>query len=324
MLYRTYKFRLYPTPEQEEILHYHFKLCRDFYNILIENLSIIKEETGRVPSEFDTNRAIPELKKENPELQNLYSKVLYGVVHQVYANLRGLSRLKKKGKKIGRFRLKEKWSHLTYLQQGFKLIDTGERLWLLKLGKIGEIPIRVHRPVEGTIKCVVVKQHPSGRWFANIQAEIPEQDKLPSTGREIALKIGVDYFLKDSDGRIIPHPEFYQRTLDRIRYVQSKLNQLEKGSEEYEYYRKRLARLHLKIVNQRDDFLHKLSRFYVDNYDVIRVEDVDIMWIIENSKFKMRVLDASWGKFFSMLEYKAKESGRKLILEKSETMEVVG
>ncbi|MEM2946302.1 MAG: transposase, partial [Thermoproteota archaeon] len=242
-------------------------------------------------------------------------KVLQMVLCQLYSNLKALSELKKNGKRVGRLRFKGKgwFKTFVYNQSGFKLTRTGKRLDVLHLSKIGDIPIRVHRPVEGRIKQVIVKRHNSGKWFACIciEKEVNVVQREPK--RVIGLDVGVKHFLTDSDGRQIENPRFYEKTLRRIRILQHWFSRRKKGSKNREKQRIRLAKVYEKLVNQRNDFLHKLSRFYVNNYDVVCVEKLNIKGMVRNHNLAQKMLDASWGKFLQMLSYKAENAGRAVV-----------
>jgi putative transposase len=124
--------------------------------------------------------------------------------------------------------------------------------------------------------------------------------------------MGIKHFLTDSDGRQIENPRFYEKTLERISITQHWLSKKKKGSNNYEKQRMKLARLYERLTDQRDDFLHKLSRFYVNNYDVIYVEDLSIANMVRNHNLAQKILDASWGKFLQMLEYKAERAGTRV------------
>ncbi|MEX2704896.1 MAG: RNA-guided endonuclease InsQ/TnpB family protein [Candidatus Freyrarchaeum guaymaensis] len=302
----TYKFRLYPKPEHEEKLLETLELCRQTYNHFLAQWN----RKERIPSRLELQSQLPKLKIVKRELNKVYSKVLQMVLYQLYSNLRALSQLKKNGKRVGRLRLKGKGRFKTFVynQSGFKLIKTGKRLDLLRLSKIGDIPIRVHRKVEGAIKQVIVKKHNSGKWFACMCVEKEVRVTRREPKKAIGIDVGIKHFLTDSDGRQIENPRFYERTLERIRILHRNLSRKKKGSKNREKARVKLARAYEKLVNQRNDFLHKLSRFYVDNYNVICVEKLNIKGMVRNHNLAGKILDASWGKFIRLLHEKAERA----------------
>jgi len=305
----TYKFRLYPTEDQEKKLVETLEICRQVYNYFLSKI----RESNKVPSRLKLQAELPKLKKEKPELKEVYSKVLQMVLYQLYSNLKALAKLKRNGKKVGKLRYKGKWfKTFVYNQSGFKIIRTGKRLDKLRLSKIGEIPIRIHRKIEGKVKQVIIKRYNSGKWFALVCVEKSGEQK-PKTGKAIGIDVGIRFFLTDSEGRQIENPKFYEKTLKRIRIEQRRLSKKKRGSKNWEKQRKKLAKKYEKLVNQRDDFLHKLSKFYVDNYDVICVENLNIRNMIQNGNLAQKILDASWGKFIQMLSYKAERAGRRVI-----------
>jgi putative transposase len=306
----TYKFRLYPKKEQEERLLETLELCRQTYNYFLEQWN------GKIPSRFELQAQLPKLKQEKPELNKVYSKVLQMVLYQLYSNLKALSQLKKNGKKVGKLRFKGKGWYKTFMynQSGFKLlIKTGKRLDLLRLSKIGDIPIRIHRAVEGEIKQVIIKKHNSGKWFACIYVEKEIKVIRRELKKAIGVDVGIKHFLTDSEGRQIENPRFYEKTLERIRVAQHWLSRKKKGSKNYEKQRIKLAKLYEKLTNQRDDVLHKLSRFYINNYDVICVENLSIANMVRNRNLAQKILDASWRKFLQLLEYKAESAGVRVV-----------
>jgi len=307
----SYKFRLYPKSEQEEKLVETLEICRWTYNYFLSQWN----GKERTPSRLELQAQLPVLKRVKPELNNVYSKVLQMVLYQLYSNLKALSQLKKNGKKVGRLRFKGKGWFKTfyYNQSGFKLIKTGKRLDLLHLSKIGDIPIRIHRPVKGKIKQIIIKRYNSGKWFACICVEREVKAVRREPKKVVGIDVGIKHFLTDSEGRQIENPRFYERTLERIRILHRNLSRKKKGSKNREKARVKLARAYEKLVNQRNDFLHKLSRFYVNNYDVICVENLNIRGMVRNHKLAGKILDASWGKFLQLLEFKAERAGALMV-----------
>ena len=295
--------RIYPSKTIQERLNEQIELCRWLYNRLLWECNKARENGGKI-TKGEAQAMIVELKKENPKLKKVYSKVLQMVNYQLFSNMRALSRLKKKGRKIGRLRYKEGWfKTLNFNQSGFKLSER------LILSKVGEIPIKPHREIKGVIKGVIIKREKSGKWFAIFQVE-DKPEPLPKINREVGIDVGVKHFLTDSVGRQIENPRFYEKSLKRIRWLHKELSRKKKGSNNREKARVRLAKVYEKLINQRNDFLHKLSRFYVDNYDVIVMEGLRITNMVRNHWLAKAILDSSWNKFFEMLSYKAERAGR--------------
>lgn len=304
----TYRFRLYPCEEQEDRLSETLDLCRRVYNHFLSQWN----RGTRIPCRLELQAQLPLLKKERPELGKVYSKVLQMVLYQLYSNLKALSQLKRNGKRVGRLRFKGRgrFKTLIYNQSGFKIVKTGKRLSLLRLSKIGDIPIRVHREVEGNMKQVVIKRHNSGKWFACISIEKGTHVEKRNVNRPVGIDMGIKHFLTDSEGRQIENPTFYERTLGNIKVEQKRLARKKRESKNRKKQRVKLAKLCERLVNQRNDFLHKLSRFYVDNYDAICVEDLNVSNMVRNHNLAGKILDASWGRFLQMLAYKAEGAGK--------------
>lgn len=307
----SYKFRLYPSEKQEERLLEILELCRQTYNYFLSQW----KQREKIPNRFELQAQLPKLKDQRPELNDVYSKVLQMVLCQLYSNLKALSELKKNGKKVGTLRRKGKgwFKTFVYNQSGFKIIKRGKRLDFLHLSKIGDIPVVIHREINGEIKQVIIKKYPSGKWFACFCVEQGVKVESQKMKRKIGIDVGIKHFLTDSEGRQIENPRFHQNSLQRIRIEHTKLSRKTRDSKNRENQRIYLAKAYEKLVNQRNDFLHKLSRFYVDNYDLIVVEDLNIKGMVRNHNLAGRIFDASWGKFLQMLSYKAERAGRTVV-----------
>ena len=242
------------------------------------------------------------------------AKTLQMVVFMLYNNLKVLAELKKKGRKVGKLRYKKygKFKSFILNQSGFKIIKTGNRLDRLYISKVGKVPIRVHRPVEGKIKQVIIKRYGSGEWFALLCAEETENPKK-GVEKAIGIDLGIRSFLTDSEGREVENPRFYERDSERLRREHRKLSRKKRGSKNYLRQLRRLCKVYEKIERKRDDFLHKLSRFYVDNYDLIAVEDLEIENMKRNHNLSSEISDASWSKFLRYLSYKAESAGKTVV-----------
>ncbi len=310
----SYKFRLYPNKEVEGRLEEQLEISRWLYNRLLEEINNARKE-GRKITQNDTQALIVKLKEENPELKKVYSKVLQMVNHQLWSNIRALSKLKKKGKKIGRLRYKKKgrFKSLNYNQSGFSIDEKNNRI---SFSKIGSVKAKIHREIDGKMKGIWIKRYPSGKWYAIVQVDKETEGKTKNRvkikSKTIAIDVGIEKFLVDSDGKAIEYPRYIDKTIVRIRIMQRKLSRKKKGSKNYEKSRKRVAKVYERMNNQRRDFLHKLSRYYADYYDVIYVEDLNIQGLVRKGKantLHRHILDASWGEFMRMLSYKVEGTG---------------
>ena len=313
MILRSYKFRFYPNKEVERKLEEQMEICRWLYNRLLEEIEKARKE-GRKITQKDTQALIVRLKEENLELKKVNSKVLQMVNYQLWSNIRALSGLKKNGKKIGKLRHKKKgrWKSMNFNQSGFSIDVKNNRI---SLSKVGSVKAKIHREIDGKVKGIWIKKYPSGKWYAIVQIE-KEGEVKPHTGKVVALDVGIEKFAMDSEGRAIEYPKFIDKTIERIRKVQKELTRKKKGSKNYEKTKRKLAKLYEKLNNQRRDFLHKLSRFYADNYDKIFVEDLNIKGLVRIGRVKKlhrHILDASWGEFIRMLSYKAEGANRAVV-----------
>ena len=129
----------------------------------------------------------------------------------------------------------------------------------------------------------------------------------------IGIDLGIKRFLTDSEGREVENPRFYERDLERLRREHRKLSRKKRRSNNWLKQLKRLCKIYEKIERKRDDFIHKLSRFYVDSYDFIAVEDLKIENMRRNHNLSMQISDASWGKFIRYLSYKAERAGKTVV-----------
>ncbi|MCG2782000.1 MAG: transposase [Candidatus Altiarchaeales archaeon] len=302
---RNYRFRLYPSKAQEMEMLEVLDSCRKLYNHFLGEW----KKTEKVPPKYDLQAQIPSLVREHTTLENVHSKTRQYVLWQLYSNLRGLSGLKARGRKVGSLRFKKygRYKTFVYNQTGFALIDNR-----LRLSKIGSIPIQLHRRIKGKIKQVYIKREQSGRWFAVFSVE-QELEKLGTTGKVVGLDLNIENYLTDSNGERVEHPHELLKLEERLKVGQRKLSRKKKGSKNRLRQIVRLARIHERITDRRRDFLHKLSRYYIGNYDLIAVEGLAVKEMMESSCNSKNKADSSWSTFIQMLSYKAEGAGRTFV-----------
>jgi putative transposase len=302
---KTYKFRLYPTKQNIQKLLLTLDKCRFVYNYLLEQKS--KTKMNR----YELSTLLTKLKNEIPELKKVHSKPLQYENSRLNSNIIALNRMKKNGRKIGKLRFKGKnwFKTFTYSQHGFKIIRRNTIHDLLMLSKIGSIPMVMHRDIQGKIKQVTIKHEPTGKWFASIVAETNDEILPTKNKNVVGIDLGLDDYVYDSDGTHTKAPKIFNNSIEKIRKEQRRLSRKKLGSNNRIKQRIKVARIHEKINNQRDDFLHKLSTNYVNKYGFIAVEDLQISNMVKNPYLSRSIMDASWSKFIQMLEYKAESAG---------------
>ena len=142
-----------------------------------------------------------------------------------------------------------------------------------------------------------------------------QEKELKNTGKAIGLDLGIKSFLTDSDGNKVANPKFYDKYLLKVRKIQQRLSNKTKGSANYSKARRCLARIHEKICNNRDDFLHKLSSSIINDNQVIIMEDLGIKDMLQKSHRNLarNIGDVSWSRFVEMMKYKAEWRGKMLV-----------
>lgn len=168
----------------------------------------------------------------------------------------------------------------------------------------------VHREFGGEAKQVHIKRERSGKWFACFSVDVEDIPKVGKFSKPVGIDLGITHYTADTSGNFAEHPHNIAKSEWRLRREQRKLSRKQKDSKNRAKQRIRFARAHERVRNQRLDFLHKLSRRYVNNYDFIAVENLDVKELIEMVHNGKNRTDAAWATFLHMLTYKAERAGR--------------
>ena len=299
---QTYKFRLYPTKEQTEKLELSLDICRRTYNYLLAELD-------KGFTKVELANYLLDLKVVNPEMKEVYSKVIQKENDNLFSNLSGLSVSKKNGNKVGRLRFKGRgWKKtFTFNQSGFKLIDKK-----LHLSKIGEIKIKVHREVIGKIKQVIIKRE-INKWYAIIQTDANIQ--ITKGEKEIGLDFGLINFYTNNEGNKVSIPNNIQQIQKKLKKAHRNLSKKKKGSKRRLKAINRLQNTYQKQTNQKNDFFHKLSHKLVTDCKVIAIEDLDLKGLMMKSYNAKNYQISSWKTFITKyLTYKAESAGCKILV----------
>ena len=186
---------------------------------------------------------------------------------------------------------------------------------MVTLPKIGKVKVRQHRsiPESYILKSVTVSQTPSGKYYASILFEYENQIQKTEPQTFLGLDFSMHELYIASDGTSANYPRFYRQALQKLEREQRKLSKMQKGSNNRNKQRIRVARLHEKVANQRKDFLHKQSRQITNAYDCVCIEDLNMKAMSQAMNFGKSVSDNGWGMFTTFLKYKLEEMGKRLV-----------
>ncbi|PJA84275.1 MAG: transposase [Candidatus Nealsonbacteria bacterium CG_4_9_14_3_um_filter_37_13] len=309
---KTYKYRLYPTKKQQEILEKHLSLCRWLYNHFLDERRTLYQKKKIKVFCYDQIKKILELKKEKPELNNVYSQILQDVVKRLDKAFQNFFRRVKENKngkkqKVGYPRFKGYWRYdsFIYPQFGFELRDDK-----LNLSKIGSIKLKLHRLLEGTPKTLTVRRTRTNKWYACFSVEIKKElPKKKVIQEAIGIDVGLDSFLTTSQGEKIDNPRYLTKSEEKLAKIQRWHSRKKLKSSNRKKSRLKVARLYEKITDQRLDFLHKLSSGLAKSFQLIAFEKLNIKGMVRNKYLAKSISDASWNRFLQQLRYKAAEAG---------------
>ena len=304
---RTYKFRLYPTEAQTELLAKHFGCARFVYNYFLNQRQEQYRLTGKSDNYCAQAKTLAGLKRqeETAWLKEVNAQSLQFALKSLdvaYTNF---------FKKRADFpNFKSKRSKNSFTAPQFSHIDDN-RLFIPKF-KEG-IKCRVHREVKGKIGKVTITKTPSGKYFASICTEEEYVTPLEKTNKSVGVDLGLKDLLVTSDGEVFSNNRYTRKYERKLATAQRHLSRKKKGSRGYENQRLKVARLHEKVSNSRADYLHKCSISLVRRYDTICIEDLNVKGMMRNHRLAKHVTDASWGTLLNMLTYKAEWNDKKVI-----------
>ncbi len=304
------KYRLYPKPAQETRLNRSLLLLCNLYNDLkAEEIRRYREE-HRSTSKTKFRALALDARKHDEQLQDIHSQVVQNVgdrIHRSFTNFfEGRARFPK-------WKKPHRYNSLTYPQSGFRL--NPERGLLLS--GLGYIRIFVHRPLLGLVKRLTIKREVDGEWNAIFITERETPTKTPFAGipthRIRGADMGLSKFVTLDDATSTEYPKFLRLSENRIVQVQRHFDRKHKGSRRRRELGRRLARLHLHIKRQREDYQNKLVYRIFGENDVLVLEKLNVSGMLRRHSLAKSISDASWDRFACKAIFKADSLGKHAI-----------
>jgi putative transposase len=238
-------------------------------------------------------------------------RFLHDVLLRVERAFQAFFRRVKAGETPGypRFQGRHRYHSFTYPQYGGGAVVAGG---VLSLSKIGRVPIRLHRPLEGFPKTVAISREADG-WYACISCADVLAQPLPPTGHETGIDVGLKVFLVTAHGVVFKNPRHYRKAERYLRKCQRRVSRRKKGSHRRKKAVQLVAKAHQDVRCQRTDFHHKTALALVREHDTIYLEDLQVRNLVRNQHLAKSISDAGWAQFRTILGGKAAYAGRRVI-----------
>ncbi len=302
-MYKAFKYRIFPTESQKELIAKHIGSSRFVFNLALETKNAAYISAKHNYSAFDLVKQLPELKKELPWLKEVNSQSLQQSIQNMDIAFKKFF----KGSSFPKFKSKHKGKQSFSIPQNV-IVEND----LLIIPKFKEgINMSLHRPTKGTIKSATISVTPTGKYFVSILCDTKEELPTKAPIKEnttIGIDLGIKDFAITSDGEVFENPKYLRKSQSKLKYVQRKYSKY-KGKRT----KKKLTKLHENVVNKRKDFLHKVSTQLIRENQTIAIEALAVKNMVRNHNLAQAISDVSWSTFVSMLEYKADWYGKNII-----------
>lgn len=307
----AYKYRLYPTADQEVQLRQMSGSVRWLWNHMLA----VNQKQYKIDKKFvfayDMAMRLPALKQQHEWLKTAPSQSLQQKCMDLDS---ALKRVWKSGFGFPRFKSKHT------AQDSFRVPQTNNQIKANKkhivIPKLGAVKWRMHRPFEGKLKSITISRDVD-QWYVSVLCEQADPAPQPiDTNRCVGIDLGITDFVVTNTGQKISKPKHLGKRAKQLRRAQRQLARKQKASANRAKARTRVAKIHRKIRRSRADFLHKLSHQLTETYDLICTEDLKTKSLVQGKRqrsLNRAISDQGWAQFLTQLEYKAQSKGKHMV-----------
>ena len=306
VIFKTYKYRMCPNKEQEQMLAKYFGSVRFVYNHFLAERKQQYAENGKSDNFYAQSLTLTKLKKQEEYLwlNEIGAQTLQAALRNLEAAYTNFFR---GNAKFPRFKAKKNGGSFHIPQ--YCSVKNG-RSYIPKFK--GGIKIVEHRPFKGDVRNMTISVTPSGKYYVSILTQV-SYEPLQKTNAKVGIDLGLKDLVITSDGKKYSSNKFIKHYSKKLAKAQKHLSRKQKGSNSWNRQRIKVARIHEKIHNCRFDKLHKISTDLIRNYDVICCEDLNVKGMQRNIRLARAISDASWGTFLSVLTYKAVMNDKQVV-----------
>ena len=307
---KSYRYRLYPTEDQKQIMAKTFGCCRFVYNwALSEKTKAYKERNERISMYKLSTRMTSELKTQYPFLREVNAQSLQFALRNLD---NAFSKFLSNPKEHGYPKFKNKKSPQKFQNPQDSSINFAKGT--ISVIKLKDIPAKLHRQFCGVIKTITIHHTPSGKYFASVLVEDGKPEKvfaLPHPDTTIGVDLGLHTLAVCSDSRCYPNVAAMDKHQERLKLLQRRMEKKKKGSKNRDKARLKVAKLHEHIANIRRDNIHKITHALTHDNQVrtICVETLNVQGMKKVKHLAGSLNDASFGLFQYLLKYKCKWNG---------------
>ena len=331
---RSYVFRMRPTSRQHVTLAACLDVHRELYNAALQERRDAWSHSKTRINYGDQSAQLTDIRSVRSDVAAWSFSSQQATLRRLNRAFAGFFRRVKAGKKPGypRFKGRTRFDSVEWPKNGdgARWFPEQRRVYLQG---IGQVRVNVHRPVQGRVKTIQIKRQ--GRhWLLVLSCDDVPTNRLPATGDQAGVDVGIASFATTSDGEHIDNPRWHRAAADRLTVAQHRLQRAKRRSKNRDRKRDTVAARHRKIANQRRDFHHKQARVLVARYGLLVVENLQIANMLRRAKpvpdpecpgsflsngakaksgLSRSISDAGWGQFLSILRAKAEDAGRTCI-----------